>query len=409
MNTVDQIRAKFKLLGPVMDERVTRLWAAAEALTLGRGGSAIVTRATGILPMRIRAGRLELKALGSEPPVLPAREQRVRRAGGGRKTLEFHDAGLLAALDSLIDPLTRGDPRSPLRWTCKSTRKLAEELTKQGHPVSPSKVGALLLEKNYSLQGNRKSREGSQHPDRNAQFEQIARRVKQFHANGQPVISVDTKKKELVGDFKNGGREWEPQGEPVEVRVHDFLDKDLGKAVPYGVYDLLRNEGWVSVGVNHDTAEFAVESIRRWWQNMGVHAYPDATELFVTADAGGSNGHRTRLWKTELQKLSDETGLHIQVSHYPPGTSKWNKIEHRMFCHVTKNWRGRPLESLETIVNLIGSTTTAAGLRIRSKLDRRKYRSGIAVTDEQLLAVNLKRSRFHGDWNYRIEPHEREI
>ena len=409
MNAVNQIRAKFEMLEPVMDERVTRLWAAAEALAIGRGGIAIVTQATGILPLRIRDGKAELKSLRLDPPVLAAKAQRIRRAGGGRKALEFHDSGLLAALDSLIDPLTRGDPRSPLRWTCKSTRRLADELTKQGHPVSPTKVAALLIEKNYSLQGNRKTREGSQHPDRNAQFEQIARRVKQFHAAGQPVISVDTKKKELVGDFKNGGREWEPKGEPVEVRVHDFLDKNLGKAVPYGVYDVLRNEGWVSVGVNHDTAEFAVESIRRWWKNMGVLAYPAATELFVTADAGGSNGHRIRLWKTELQKLSDETGLQIQVSHYPPGTSKWNKIEHRMFCHMTKNWRGRPLESLETIVNLIGSTTTATGLRIRSKLDRREYRSGISVTDEQLSAVNLKRSRFHGDWNYRIEPREHEI
>ncbi|MGB8929722.1 MAG: ISAzo13 family transposase [Anaeromyxobacteraceae bacterium] len=387
-----------------MDERMTRLWAAAEAEALGRGGAAAVTKATGIRAKRILAGKAELATLREHPPTEVPQKQRIRRPGGGRKRLEEKNPALAKALDVLIDPVTRGDPESPLRWTCKSTRKLAEELSAQGHSVGATKVGEMLAAAGYSLQANSKTREGSQHPDRNAQFERISRQVKAFQAKEQPVISVDTKKKELVGDFKNVGREWQREGEPVPVRVHDFLDAELGKAIPYGVYDLLRNEGWVNVGVDHDTAEFAVESIRRWWKHMGKKAYPSATDLLVTADGGGSNGSRTRLWKVELQRFADESRLNIQVSHYPPGTSKWNKIEHRMFCHITQNWRGRPLESLETVVNLIGSTTTAAGLRIRAGLDKNRYAKGIAVTDEEMAALNVQIARVRGEWSYLIKP-----
>jgi hypothetical protein len=347
MPDVERIRKKFEALAPVMDERMTRLWLAAEAEMLGRGGVAIVTEATGVLHKRILAGKRDLDELRSSPPTAPPRTQAVRRPGGGRKSLEAHDPALKRALDALIEPETRGDPESPLRWTCKSTRKLAKELTKHGHPVGATKVGEMLAAAGFSLQGTRKTTEGTQHPDRNAQFEHINHQVQAFQAEGQPVISVDTKKKELVGDFKNGGREWQPAGEPVPVRVHDFLDPVLGKAIPYGVYDLFRNEGWVNVGIDHDTAEFAVESIRRWWKRMGTKTYPTARTLLITADGGGSNGSRTRLWKLELQRFADEFGLVINVCHYPPGTSKWNKIEHRMFCHITQNWRGRPLETLE--------------------------------------------------------------
>jgi Rhodopirellula transposase DDE domain len=406
MDPVDRIRMKFEALAPVMDERLTRLWAAAEAEAYGRGGTTAVTKATGILGKRILAGRKDLAALREKPPTEPPQEQRIRQPGGGRKRLEAQQPELLKALDALIDPSTRGDPQSPLRWTCKSTRRLAEELTEQGYSISATKVRELLAAAGYSLQGNSKTREGTQHPDRNAQFERINRQVKTFQAKGQPVVSVDTKKKELVGDFKAVGREWQRAGEPVPVRVHDFLDKELGKAIPYGVYDLLRNEGWVNVGVDHDTAEFAVESLRRWWNRMGKKAYPAATDLLVTADGGGSNGSRTRLWKLELQRFADESQLRLHVSHYPPGTSKWNKIEHRMFCHITQNWRGRPLESLETVVNLIGSTTTAAGLRIRASLDAGHYEKGIVVTDDEMAAVNLQPARLRGEWSYLIAPGE---
>jgi hypothetical protein len=390
-----------------MDERMTRLWAAAEAEAFGRGGTAAVTKATGILGKRIWVGKADLAELRASPPTEPPREQRIRRPGAGRKRIEEHDPELVKALDALIDPVTRGDPQSPLRWTCKSTRKLAKELTAQGHAVGATKVRELLSSAGYSLQANRKTLEGAQHPDRNAQFEQINRQVKAFQAKEQPVISVDTKKKELVGDFKSVGREWQRRGEPVPVQVHDFLDAELGKAIPYGVYDLLRNEGWVNVGVDHDTAEFAVESIRRWWNRMGKKAYSAATDLLVTADGGGSNGSRTRLWKLELQRFADESRLRIHVSHYPPGTSKWNKIEHRMFCHITQNWRGRPLESLETVVNLIGSTTTAAGLRIRAGLDRNRYDKGLAVSTEEMAALNVRSARTLGQWNYVITPRAR--
>jgi hypothetical protein len=406
MTDVDKIRLKYELLAPVMDERMTRLWAAAEAEALGWGGGAAVTNATGILGKRIAAGKRDLEELKNNPPTEPPREQRVRREGGGRKRLEDRNPELVEALNDLIDPVTRGDPMSPLRWTTKSTRKLAKELTSQGHDVSASKVCQLLHEMGYSLQGTNKTTEGTEHPDRDAQFEYINRRVKEFHRQGEPVVSVDTKKKELLGDFKNGGKEWQPQGKPVPVRVHDFIDPELGKAVPYGVYDLSRNEGWVNVGINHDTAEFAVESIRRWWRRMGKRAYPDATQLLITADAGGSNGPRVRLWKTELQKLADDTGLTLRVCHYPPGTSKWNKIEHRMFCHITQNWRGRPLETVEAVINLIGSTTTATGLRVRAALDDNEYEKGVKVTDEELAAVNLRPARARPTWNYAIEPCE---
>ena len=403
MEHVDRLQKLYEALSPVMDERVTRLWAAAEAEAIGRGGVTAVTLATGILHKRIVAGKRELEELRTNPPQALA-SGRTRRPGAGRKPLEVHDPGLVKALEALIDPVTRGDPMSPLRWTCKSTHRLAAELTKSGHPVSATKVCLLLAELGYSLQSNRKTREGNQHPERDAQFEHINRQAKAFQRRGLPVISVDTKKKELLGDFKNGGREWQPEGKPEPVRVHDFIDKELGKAVPYGVYDVMRNDGWVSVGNNHDTAEFAVESIRRWWLRMGRQAYPAAKELLITADGGGSNGARTRLWKAELQKLSDETGLDIQVAHYPPGTSKWNKIEHRMFCHITQNWRGRPLSSLETVVNLIAATTTKQGLRIRAASDQTVYKKARVVSDQQMAQLKLRRSRVRGLWNYRIRP-----
>jgi len=383
-----------------IDERARRLVAAAESLAIGRGGIAAVSQATGLARQVIRQGMAELKA---EPePVL--RRERVRRPGGGRKKTVAVDATLLQDLEQLVDPATRGDPESPLRWTCKSVRKLAEALKQKGHRASHRMVAVLLQEMGYSLQSNRKTREGSQHPDRNAQFEHINRKVKEYLKRGNPVISVDTKKKELVGDFKNSGRERQPKGQPEQVRVHDFRDKEKGHVRPYGVYDIRRDEGWVSVGVDHDTATFAVETIRRWWRHMGEPEYGDAKQLLITADAGGSNGARVRLWKVELQKLADETGLRISVCHFPPGTSKWNKIEHRMFCHISQNWRGRPLVSHEVIVNLIANTTTSQGLRVQSALDERQYPKGIRITDEELAAVRLTPSTFHGDWNYSVAP-----
>jgi hypothetical protein len=401
---IREIRSRWEDLAPVMDERVTRLWAAGEAKSLGRGGIAAVTAATGILGKRIRYGMRDLEQNRLSPPEEAPREQRVRRAGAGRKRLTEKDPTVIPALESLIEPVTRGDPESPLRWTCKSVRKLADELRARGHKIGPQKVSELLHDLDYSLQGTRKTREGSDHPDRNAQFEHINRQAKAFQRAGEPVVSVDTKKKELVGDFANKGKEWQPAGEPVPVRVHDFIDPKLGKAVPYGVYDVARNEGWVNVGIDHDTSEFAVESLRRWWRRMGRRAYPDARRLLVTADGGGSNGHRTRLWKVELQRFASESGLSLTVAHYPPGTSKWNKIEHRMFCHITENWRGRPLESVETIVSLIGSTTTKTGLRIKAALDKNRYEKAIKVSDAQLGSLNVAPHRFHGEWNYTIHP-----
>jgi len=330
---------------------------------------------------------------------------RVRRPGGGRKRIAVRDAAIIQDLEKLVEPVTRGDPESPLRWTCKSVRRLAEELGRQGHAVSYPVVAGLLRELGYSLKANRRTTEGDGHPDRNAQFEHINRKVRRFLASKQPVISVDTKKKELVGDFKNGGRELRPQGKPEKVRVHDFLIPELGRATPYGVYDLAQNTGWVSVGVDHDTAAFAVESIRRWWQSMGQAVYPKAYRLLITADAGGSNGPRLRLWKVELQKLADETGLRIAVCHFPPGTSKWNKIEHRLFSFISQNWRGKPLLSFEVIVNLIAATTTAKGLKVQAEIDSGTYPAGTKIDDQELAGVRLKRDTFHGDWNYEIHPH----
>lgn len=387
-----------------MDERVRRLWAGAEAKALGWGGIATVAAATGMARATITAGVQQLQAPQIDSRQAAQSASPIRRTGGGRKRATARDATLLADLESLVDPLTRGDPQSPLRWTCKSTRRLAAELGAMGHRVGERTVARLLQELNYSLQANRKTREGASHPERNAQFEHINARTKALQEQGQPVISVDTKKKELVGDFKNAGREWQPQGQPEAVRVHDFGDEELGKAIPYGVYDVTNNEGWVSVGCDHDTAEFAAQAVRRWWQQMGIVAYPEATELLITADGGGSNGTRSRLWKVELQRLADETGLRIAVCHLPPATSKWNKIEHRLFAWVTQNWRGRPLVSHEAVVNLIGSTTTRTGLRVRAELDTSPYPTGRKVSDEELAAIEITRDAFHGEWNYTIVP-----
>jgi transposase len=385
----------------VFDERTRRLWAATEARALGRGGISRVAEATGLSRLTIRAGLDELATTTGDEDDLAGR---TRRPGGGRKPLTETDSRLLGALEALVDPVTRGDPMSPLRWTCKSAAKLAAELTARGHPASERSVNRLLHDLGYSLQSNRKTIEGKDHPDRDAQFRHISRRVVAFQRRRQPVVSVDTKKKELIGRFRNGGREWRPKGRPEEVKAHDFVEKDLGKAIPYGIYDPTANTGWVSVGVDHDTAEFAVETLRRWWRRMGVAVYPDATELLITADGGGSNGTRCRLWKWELQGLADEIGLRISVCHFPPGTSKWNKIEHRMFCHITENWRGRPLVSREVVVNLIGHTTTEQGLTIRSELDSNSYQLGRKVTAEQMEGLSIKRDKFHGEWNYTISP-----
>jgi len=365
---------------------------------LGYGGVSAVAAATGIARNTIAAGIAESK----RPDRLAA--HRIRRLGAGRRPLEETDPDLDAALDALVDPATRGDPESPLRWTCKSTRRLARELTRQGHPVSPGSVARLLRAAGYSLQANRKTREGAGHPDRNAQFEFIGRRVRAFQQRGWPVVSVDTKKKELLGDYRNGGREWQPAGQPIDVRVHDFMDARLGKAIPYGVYDVTRNRGWVSVGIDHDTARFAVAALRRWWQRRGAAAFPAAGGVLITADGGGSNGVRNRLWKVALQEWADESGWSIAVSHFPPGTSKWNKIEHRLFCHITNNWRGRPLTSLEAVVQLIARPTAAAGLVVEAEADRNHYPAGIKVSDDELHAVKLRPDPFHGEWNYTIRP-----
>lgn len=398
------LREKYDALAPLMDERLHRLWAASEALALGWGGITRVAQATGLSQTTIRAGIAELKGPQSVEGEGTNEATRIRRRGGGRKPLSQTDRTLCQDLKALVDPATRGDPQSPLCWTCKSTRNLADALIEKGHSVSHQTVERLLKDMDYSLQANRKVREGSSHPDRNAQFEHIARKVRSFQRRGQPVLSVDTKKKELVGDFKNAGQEWQPQGQPEQVRSKDFKDKKLGKVAPYGVYDLTANEGWVSVGIDHDTAEFATESIRRWWQQMGSQMYPRADSLLVTADGGGSNSSRCRLWKVALQRLADAMGLRISVCHFPPGTSKWNKIEHRMFCHITENWRGRPLVSRAVIVSLIGSTTTRTGLRVKAELDTNLYAKGIKVSDADLAAVRMKKETFHGEWNYTIVP-----
>jgi hypothetical protein len=397
---VSSVAAKFERIRSHLNEAGVRLWAANEAVSLGRGGISAVARATGISRTTIHVGVVEL----TDPSAPPIAEGRSRRSGGGRKKLTEKDSGLREALNRLVDPVTRGDPESPLRWTCKSTTKLALELTRDGHPVGQRTVCDLLAAEGYSLQSVRKTREGAQHPDRDAQFHHLNAHVQAAVKLRQPVISVDTKKKELVGDFKNAGQEWQKKRQPVEVRVHDFIDPTLGKAAPYGVYDLAANQGWVSVGISHDTAEFAVESIRRWWTKMGAPLYPKATRLMITADCGGSNGNRVRLWKFELQRLANETGLKIEVCHLPPGTSKWNKIEHRMFCHITQNWRGKPLENLATIVELIGHTKTAKGLTISAAIDTSLYPKGKTIPDDEMKRINLQPDSFHGEWNYTILP-----
>jgi len=394
----EAIRHRYVALRSALDERARRVWAAAEIQSAGRGGFAAVQRATRMSSRTLARGLQELESGAT----LPA--GRVRRVGGGRKPATVLDPGLRGALDALVEPVTRGDPDGPLRWTCKSTRQLASQLQYQGYQVSHTLVSQLLHEAGYSLQANRKNREGSRHPDRNAQFEHIHRQVNRQIEHSEPTISVDTKKKELVGDFKNGGREWRPAGQPEEVRVHDFLDKQLGKAIPYGVYDLARNSGWVSVGVTHDTASFAVATIRRWWQHMGQKVYPQARTLLITADSGGSNGARVRLWKWELQRFADDSDLTIRVCHLPPGTSKWNKIEHRLFSFISQNWRGRPLLTHATIVNLISATQTQAGLKVRCMLDRRHYPKDVKVTDQQMQTIQLTPDNFHGEWNYTIRP-----
>jgi hypothetical protein len=397
-----ELEAKYRSLAPLMDERMRRQWAAAEARAYGWGGVRAVSGVLGMSPNTITKGLAELAAR-EEDPEAPL-DVRLRRKGGGRKRRSEADPELLETLERLVDPVTRGDPDSPLRWTCKSTTRLAEELTQRGHPASPRTVGRLLNADGYSLQSNRKTKEGEDHPDRNAQFEYINATVKRFQQRAQPVISVDTKKKELVGAFKNAGREWRPSGEPEQVQVHDFLDPDLGKAIPYGVYDLSENQGWVSVGIDHDTARFAAEAIRRWWRKMGSKRYRDAKELLITADGGGSNGSRCRLWKVALHELAVQLGMAVHVCHFPPGTSKWNKIEHRMFCHITQNWRGRPLVSHDVIIQLIANTTTQAGLKIRAEIDSGHYPTGVKVSDAQLAGVNMQRASFHGEWNYKLLP-----
>jgi transposase len=394
------IRRRFKLIERHLDERMRRLVAAAEAEAVGFGGASVVARATGVSRRAIRIGARELKRAprGWSP------SGRIRQPGGGRKRTVTQDPTLALDLESLIEPVTRGDPETPLRWTAKSVRRLSGELKRMGHRASHRMVAEMLHQLGYSLQANAKTMEGASHPDRNAQFEHINQRVRQHLKKGDPVISVDTKKKELVGEFKNGGQELRPKGRPEKVRVHDFVIPELGKAIPYGVYDLGTNTGWVSVGMDHDTAEFAVATIRRWWRWMGRKQYPQAQQLLITADAGGSNGSRLRLWKTEIQKLADELRISISICHFPPGTSKWNKIEHRLFSFISQNWRGKPLVSHAVIVKLIAATRTKTGLKVKARLDRNSYRQGIKVSQSDLEDVELRRDSFHGDWNYTILP-----
>ena len=398
MGTEAEIRIKYRALAPTMNERVCRLWAGTEALALGHGGIAVVARATGLARNTIWRGLQELAR--------PTRGEadRVRRPGGGRKRATAVNPDLAPAVEALVEPGTRGDPESPLRWTCKSTRTLAAEVTAQGHAVSHVVVAHLLRALGYSLQANRKTQEGTSHPDRNAQFTYLNAAMTAQLQRGHPAISVDTKKKELVGRFKNAGRTWRPTGAPEPVKVHDFLDPALGKAIPYGVYDLARNAGWVSVGVDHDTATFAVTTIRRWWRAMGRRRYPHATSLLILADSGGSNGARVRLWKWELQRFATQTGLTITVGHLPPGTSKWNKIEHRLFAFISQNWRGQPLLTHATIVQLIAATRTKAGLTVRCVLDTHTYPKAVKVTAAQMASIHLTPHAFHGDWNYTIHP-----
>ncbi len=397
MITNRQFTTKLKTVLPHLNEKQRRLFLAAEAKALGRGGISRVAQATGVSRVTIYKALKEIK-------YHPFVSERVRKPGGGRKGIDVYHPDLLKELESLVDPVTRGDPMSPLRWTCKSTRQLSTELVHQGYGVSHVTVAELLHRLDYSLQANAKTLEGAEHQDRGDQFNYINEKVKEFLGRGQPVISVDTKKKELVGQFKNGGREWQPKGEPEEVEIHDFATSESPKVIPYGIYDIGKNMGWVNVGCDHDTASFAVASIRRWWLSMGREVYPDAEELLICADGGGSNGYRVRLWKVEVQGLATETGLGITICHFPPGTSKWNKIEHRLFSHISMNWRGRPLVSHEVIVKLIGKTSTRNGLRVKAKLDRRKYPTKVKVSDKEMERVKLKPHSFHGEWNYSINP-----
>lgn len=400
---IETLQGKYESFLPYLNERTRRVWAAIEAEALGYGGVSAVAKATGLSRNTITAGLRELQGQ-TATSLAGAFPEQIRRGGGGRKRVEMVDPTILRDLESLVEPNTRGDPQSPLRWTSKSVTKLAVQLQKMGHSVCPKTVYTLLGSLGYSLQSNRKTEEGSEHPDRDKQFHYIAQHVLQFQHLHRPVISVDTKKKELIGNFKNNGQEWQPKQQPIEVNLYDFKDEELGKAIPYGVYDLLFNQGWVSVGIDHDTAEFAVETIRHWWYEMGKPLYPHSKHLLITADCGGSNGNRSRLWKLKLQELADEAAMTIHVCHFPPGTSKWNKIEHRMFCHITHNWRGRPLTSRRVIVNLISQTTTVEGLEIHAKLDSKKYKTGIEVSDEEFNNIALYAQRFHGDWNYQIKP-----
>lgn len=393
------IEKKFQSLHGSLHERALRLWCATEARAIGRGGIVKVHLATKISKITIRKGLEELDCSESSP------SEKIRKKGAGRKKITIKDATLMEDLDKLIDPATRGDPESALRWSSKSTTKLADELVAQGHKITQRSVHRLLKDQKYSMKSNRKTNEGAKNnPDRDAQFNFINQKTLEFQAKDCPVLSVDTKKKENIGNFKNNGKEWFRKGEHTDVNVYDFIDKEKGKAAPYGVYDVTRNEGWVSVGISSDTAEFAVESIRKWWKNMGKKDYSAAPEIMITADCGGSNGNRVRLWKYELQRLANELGKSITVCHFPPGTSKWNKIEHRMFCHITMNWRAKPLESLKTIVELIGNTTTKKGLKIKVLEDKNVYQKGRRITDEEFIKINLERMNFHGEWNYTIKP-----
>lgn len=398
LKTEQIIKEKYNKISFCLNERSRRIWAATEADSYGWGGITAVNNATGISKTTIRTGLLELEQKSKLD------NNRIRKKGGGRKKLKDINPDITKELESLVESVTRGDPESPLLWTSKSTYKLADELTAKGHKVSQRTVCDLLNDLGYSLQSNRKTKEGKNHPDRDAQFEYINKKTKKFQKDKQPIISVDTKKKENIGNFKNNGKEYHKKGKPTEVNVYDFIDKELGKVAPYGVYDITQNKGWVNVGISNDTAEFAVESIRTWWQEMGKSIYPKAKEIFVTSDCGGSNGYRVRLWKRELQKLSNELNVTIHVSHFPPGTSKWNKIEHKMFSFISRNWRGKPLIDRASVINLISNTRTKTGLEIRARLDEKQYKKGIKVTDEELAAINLKKDKFHGEWNYSISP-----
>ena len=396
----EAIRRRYQMLSPALDERQRRLWAGAEAEAIGHGGIAAVANATGLAISTVTLGRNEVRRGVSSDGLV-----RVRKAGGGRRRREAKDPGLVEALEALVEPGSRGDPESPLRWTCKSTRALAREISAKRCPISPQKVGSLLAAQGYSLQAPSKTLEGADHPDRNAQFEYINRRAAELIAKGLPVISVDSKKKELVGEFKTSGREWRPKGQPIKVQTHDFIDGAKGKAIPYGVFDVVDNNAVVNVGVDHDTPTFAVRSIELWWEQLGAKRYPNATELFITADAGGSNSYRSRVWKSQLQRLADHLNLTIHVSHFPPGTSKWNKIEHRLFSFITLNWRGRPLSTYETIIKLISSTTTTKGLRVFATMDENSYPLGQSISEREMRALALKPDAFRGDWNYSLYPH----